>query len=369
MKRSWIQHVRGETTRQARVGTVGKTHEELFGRQGFSGPAAMLYHEASPNELIRIEGNLGVRSALTTEFPTDDAVDARADFTPLAANRDLQVGLSRRTRDMPYAYRNTDGDLLYFVHRGEGTFATEFGPIEYEPGDYVLLPKGTTFRHMPSSDDGVFYITESVEPIRFSEHEQVGRHVPFDLTLITVPDIINYGWPDQVEWELLIKHGGEYSSAFYPNNPMDVVGWKGDLFPLKINIRDIIPISSDRIHLAPSSWATFETDKMMVVTFLPQMAVADLESEELPSNHRNIDCDETIFIHHHPVLGGGSFSHAPQGLLHGPSEGIRTWFNSRREPGARRELTAVSVDAYSSLKPSPALIEFTKNNPTAGIGL
>ncbi len=31
MKRSWIQHVRGKTTRQARVGTVGTMHEELFG--------------------------------------------------------------------------------------------------------------------------------------------------------------------------------------------------------------------------------------------------------------------------------------------------------------------------------------------------
>ncbi len=369
MKKSWIQHVRGETPRQARVGVVGKMHEELFGRQGFTGPAAMLYHQDSPNELIRIEGNLAVRSALTTEFPTEDSIDARADFTPLASNQDLQVGLSRRTENMPYAYRNTDGDLLYFVHRGEGIFATEFGPIYYEPGDYVLLPKGVTFRHMPRTKDGVFYVTESVEPIRFSEHEQVGRHAPFDPTLITVPDVEKYNWPEQDEWELRIKHSGEYSSAFYPNNPMDVIGWKGDLFPLKINIRDIIPISSDRIHLAPSSWATFETDKMMVVTFLPQIAVADLTAEELPSNHRNIDCDETVFIHDHPMLDGGIFSHAPQGLLHGPSDAIRKMFNAMRKPNARRQLTAVSVDAYAPLKPSEALIEHIKEKPSQGIGL
>ena len=50
---------------------------------------------------------------------------------------------------MPFCYRDMVGDLLYFVHRGSGTFATEFGPIAYEPGDYVLLPKGTTFRQMP----------------------------------------------------------------------------------------------------------------------------------------------------------------------------------------------------------------------------
>lgn len=369
MKRSWIQHVRGKTNRQARVGGVGKMFEELFGRQGFAGPAAMLYHERPAGELIRIEGNLGVRSMRTENFETKDAADPRADFTILGSNADVQVGISKRVAAMPFAFRNTDGDLLYFVHKGEGVFATEFGPITYEPGDYILLPKGTTFRHMPKSDDGVFYVTQSAQPINFSEHEQVGRHVPFDPALITVPDIAQYDWPDQDEWELRIKHSGEYSSAFYPTNPMDVIGWKGDLFPLKINIRDIIPISSDRIHLAPSSWATFETEKMMVVTFLPQMAVSDLTSEELSSCHRNIDSDETIFIHDHPVIGGGIFSHVPQGLVHGPNQAVRDFVNAQRTPEDRRMLTAVSVDTYSPLTPSAALIDFQNDNPEAGIGL
>jgi len=369
MKRSWIQYVRGKTNRQARVGGVGKMYEELFGRQGFSGPAAMLYHEKPPGELIRIEGNLGIRSIQTGKFEASDMADPTADFTVLASNSDVQIGLSQRKADMPFAFRNTDGDLLYFVHKGEGQFATEFGPIDYEPGDYVLLPKGTTFRHLPATEDGVFFVTQSVQPISFSEHEQVGRHVPFDPTLITVPDVTKYDWPDQEEWQVRIKHGGEYSSAFYPTNPMDLIGWKGDLFPFKINIRDIIPISSDRIHLAPSSWATFETEKMMVVTFLPQVSVADLTTEELSSNHRNIDCDETIFIHHHPVIGGGIFSHVPQGLVHGPKQAVRDMVNSIRKPEDRRMLTAVSVDTYAPLTPSPELIDFQKKNPAAGIGL
>ena len=54
---------------------------------------------------------------------------------------------------MPFAYRNTDGDLLYFVHKGTGQFATEFGRLPYEPGDYVLIPKGITFCVMPDAGD------------------------------------------------------------------------------------------------------------------------------------------------------------------------------------------------------------------------
>ena len=95
-----------------------------------------------------------------------------------------------------------------------------------------------------------------------------------------------------------MKHGGEHSSIFYRNNPLVSVGWKGDLFPYKLNIRDIIPISSDRIHVAPSAWCTFEAAGFVVITFVPQIAVADLNAEELPSYHRNVDNDESVFVHH-----------------------------------------------------------------------
>jgi homogentisate 1,2-dioxygenase len=142
---------------------------------------------------------------------------------------------------VPYCYRNIDGALRYFVHRGSGVFATEFGPLRCEPGDYVLLPKGTTFRLMPDDQDGLLLVVEAPQPIRLCEHEQVGRHTPVDPTVLHVPDIADYGWLRQDEWEIRIKHKGAYASIFYRNNPMNVVGWKGDLFPFKLNVRDIRP--------------------------------------------------------------------------------------------------------------------------------
>jgi homogentisate 1,2-dioxygenase len=90
---------------------------------------------------------------------------------------------------------------------------------------------------------------------------------------------------------------GGYTSIFYRNNPMNVVGWKGDLFPFKLNVHDIRPIMSVRIRLAPSSWVTFEGAGFAVLSFLPQIAVADLNAEELPSYHRNIDMDEVMLTH------------------------------------------------------------------------
>lgn len=352
MKPSWIHVVRGRTARQARVGTVGQFNEELYGRAGFFGPTAMLYHGHSPSEVLRIEGDTRVRVAPVVDVATADAADARGDFEPMLHNSDLVVGISRRREAMPFCYRNTVGDLLYFVHRGTGVFATEFGPIDYEPGDYVLLPRGTTFRHMPAGADGVFYVVESRLPIRFTEHAQVGRHVPFDPSIITIPDVTDYGWDAQEEWELHVKHPAGHTSVFLANCPMDLVGWKGDLFPFKINIRDIIPIMSDRIHLAPTAWGTFETDTALIVTFLPQTAVNDLTAEELPSNHRNIDCDEAVFIHHDKMRPSGILLHMPQALMHGAKQADRDAFQANRTEGMRRELTGVSVDAFEPLIPT-----------------
>src|SRR5262249_34443557 len=64
---------------------------------------------------------------------------------------------------------------------------------------------------------------------------------------------------DQREWEVRIKVDDEISKVVYPFNPIDVVGWKGDLTVWKLNMRDIRPIMSHRAHLPPSAHTTFVT--------------------------------------------------------------------------------------------------------------
>jgi homogentisate 1,2-dioxygenase len=317
--RSWIHHAKGRHPRRARI-DLGGLREELIGRQGFFGPVATVYREHGPNEIVRVEGTLYPRRAAdTTRVEPSDMTDPRGVPEVLMSNPDVSIAFSRRTAAMPFAYRNTDGDLLYFVHRGTGQFATEFGRLIYEPGDYVLIPKGITFSLMPDPGDSHMLVVESVAPLSLTEHKQTGRHMPVDPTVLVLPELHRYEWPRRDDWELRVKHGGQYSSIFYRNNPLVSVGWKGDLFPYKLNIRDIIPISSDRIHVSPSAWCTFEAAGFVVITFVPQIAVADLNAEELPSYHRNVDNDETVFVHHDASgsRGPGFLSHTPQGILHG----------------------------------------------------
>ena len=145
--------------------------------------------------------------------------------------------------------------------------------------------------------DSHMLVVESPAPLSLTEHQQVGRHMPVDPTVLVLPELHDQRLPQRDEWELRVKHGGAHSSIFYRNNPLASVGWKGDLFPYKLNIRDIIPISSDRIHIAPSAWCTFQATGFVVISFVPQIAVADLNAEELPSYHRNVDNDESVFVH------------------------------------------------------------------------
>ena len=58
--------------------------------------------------------------------------------------------------------RNVDGDECWFVHYGSGTVETEFGPISYGRGDYVVIPKAITHRFVV---DGGVTMLQGVPPM------------------------------------------------------------------------------------------------------------------------------------------------------------------------------------------------------------
>ena len=70
--------------------------------------------------------------------------------------------------------RNADGDEFWFVHAGTGVCETEFGPIAFAPGDYVVLPKGVTYRIVPETTDNYFLVVESAGEISLVEHTLMG---------------------------------------------------------------------------------------------------------------------------------------------------------------------------------------------------
>jgi homogentisate 1,2-dioxygenase len=225
---------------------------------------------------------------------------------------------------MPYFVRNADGDEVQFVHAGTGRFETDYGVLAYEPGDYVVIPKGTTYRVIVETRPSLFLIAQTPVPVGLPERGLLGQHALFDRGVLTAPEI-----PPQTqdqegrEWEVRITRGGKITKVVYPFYPMDVAGWKGDLWVAKLNVRDFRPVMSPRYHLPPSVHATFQAGGLLISTFAPRPLESDPESLRVPFYHRNMDYDEVLFYHQGDFFSragiiAGMLTLHPQGIHHGP---------------------------------------------------
>ena len=260
---------KGKTAEQAHVGLPEGTYEEEHGRRGFYGKSAHLYHTHPPTAWIRFEGKLRPHCIDCNKLRPTDMTDPKGSPVAFLGNADVRLFVSRRSAPMPFYVRNADGDELYFIHRGKGVIETDFGPLTFEPGDYIVLPRAVTYRVLPETTDNFFLIIESKTEFDQPEKGLIGQHALYDPSVIVTPEPAPN--PDDTgEWEIRIKSGDEFSSVVYPFNPLDVVGWKGDLTAWKINLRDIRPVMSHRAHLPPSAHTTFVTAGAVVCSFVPR---------------------------------------------------------------------------------------------------
>jgi len=313
---------KGKTASQAHVGLPDGTFEEEHGRKGFYGKSAHLYHTHPPTGWVRFEGKLRPHCFDLNRLEPGDLRDA--DGAPLAflGNADVVLSVSRRSAPMPFYFRNADGDELVFVHRGEGMVETDFGPLEFEKGDYIHLPRAVTYRILPRTSDNFFLIVESKSEFEQPEKGLLGQHALYDPAVIVTPEPAPILEEDR-EWEVRIKCENEFSKVFYPFNPMDVVGWKGDLTAWKINMRDIRPVMSPRAHLPPSAHTTFVTGGAVICSFLPRPLEEDPQALRVPFFHRNTDYDEFLFYHDGDFFSrdnikAGMATLHPRGIHHGP---------------------------------------------------
>lgn len=351
-----IKYAKGVTSKQGRTGWPDGTFEDEHGRDGFAGEASMLYRAHPPTRWTRIEGNLRPRAIDSAAVEPSDMTDPGGVPTRLLFNDDVHISVSRRRDPMSYYMRNADGDEIYFVHEGVGTIETDYGPLAYETGDYVVIPKGTNYRVVPDTPDNFFLIIESRKgPTGFPERGMLGQHVPFDFALLQGPDpqpILDDGNDDGREYEVRIKRDDEWTSVFHDFCPLDAVGWTGDLCPFRLNIRDLRAPYSERTHLPPSTYATFQCPGFWVVTFQPKPFETAPDAERVPAYHRNVDYDEIVFTHSGRLMsraedqGAATLTLHPAGIHHGP--------NPRAFEGAKKadrmDAFLVNIDAEKPLR-------------------
>ena len=350
-----IPYVRGRVAQQAHVALPEGTVEEEYARNGFFGRYAHLYRSNPPVAWSRIDGPLRPRLYDLGAVAAGDYLAARV---PVLANADARVLTVTLAEPMPYLFRNADGDELRFVHAGAGRLETDFGPLAYEPGDYLVIPRGTAYRLAPTSVTRLL-VVETTGELAVPDRGMLGQHALFDPAVIKVPS------PDEAstltagqatcapdEWRVVIQRQGALTSVYYRHCPLDTVGWKGTLTVWQLNVRDIRPVSSDRYHLPPSAHTTLIAPGVAICTFAPRpLENGDPRALKVPFYHSNIDFDEVLFYHageffSRDGIRPGMLTFHPQGIHHGP----QTRAFERTGAATRTEEVAVMIDTRRPLE-------------------
>ncbi len=306
-------------------GTIPDGQIEIeHGRKGFFGRVSHLYKSNKPTSWSRVEGPLQHYAFSLLRMETDDQRDVYANPTLLFHNNDCKISLSKITIEMPYYARNADGDLNIFVHKGQGIMESDYGRIAFRRGDYIIIPRGTSYRLIPETTDNfLLHIEASDSQYDLPDRGMLGPTAQIDPGMIETPELPDNPIRPDDEWEVRIKKYGQYTKVFYPFNPVeDTVAWKGDVTVWKVNIRDFNPIMSPKYHLPPSAHTTFIARGFVICSFVPR-PLEDPDVLRIPFYHSNIEYDELLFYHDGEFFSRHGIDEAdvtlhPPGILHGP---------------------------------------------------
>ncbi|MEJ9230553.1 MULTISPECIES: homogentisate 1,2-dioxygenase [Peribacillus] len=338
-------------------------YEQLMGTKGFSSIQSLIYHINQPTQVKKaakirdVHYELEEKDALIhRHFRTwntsvgGDFLEARKIFL---ANDDVALGVARPNKQMDYFYRNGEGDELLFVHEGTGKIESIFGDLSFGPGDYLVIPIGTTYRVVLESKEARFFIVESnssiVPPKRYrNEFGQLLEHSPYCERDFRTPEKLEPK-DEKGEFEIRVRAQGMITSYTYDFHPLDAVGWDGYLFPYAFSIHDFEPITG-RVHQPPPVHQTFEAHNYVVCSFVPRMYDYHPDAIPAPYVHSNVDSDEVLYYVHGNFMSRrgiekGSLTLHPSGLPHGPHPGKIEASIGKKET---QEL-AVMVDTFRPL--------------------
>lgn len=317
-------YTQGQPTRQGHKGIPENHYEEEQGLKGFFGPVSHLIRKNPTTRWTEIDGPLKPRLYDLVKCPQSSGRQR------LFYNQHMAVYWQWVDVTKPSelkAFKNADGDLLYFCHKGSGKFLTEYGELAYKAGHYIVVPKCITHTLQPT-EKSVFLVVENLGS-HYEEPERglVGRHAIYDINAIGKPDLEAQNRHLEKEnidvKEIEVKHRNQVTRFLYDENIYDVVGWKGDLFPFTLHVDHMMPLGSHRAHLPPSAHTTFVARDFVVCTFLPRPLEKDADALKVPFYHQNIDYDEILFYHDgnffsRDNLHAGMVSFHPAGFSHGP---------------------------------------------------
>lgn len=346
--------------------------EELVSTEGFSSTYSLVYH-CHPPTLVReigqpknvqpvaaIPNNMQNRSFLTfNTAPADDYLESRVVHL---FNRDIYVSTAAPRKSMSdYFYKNADADEVIFVHEGTGVLKTLYGEIQFEYGDYLVIPRGVIYSIDFHTENNRLMIMESFSPIRapkryLNQSGQFLEHSPYCERDIKLPENLKT-YDETGDFKVIIKKGDELFPYTYATHPFDAIGWDGYHYPYGFSIHNYEPITG-RIHMPPPIHQTFEGHNFVICSFVPRLYDYHPQSIPAPYNHSNVDSDEVLYYVDGDFMSRahvekGMISLHPKGIPHGPHPGT-----VEKSIGAKetKEL-AVMIDPFYPLQITEAALK------------
>jgi homogentisate 1,2-dioxygenase len=191
-------------------------------------------------------------------------------------------------------FYNADGELLIVPQEGRLRIATEFGVLDVEPYEIVVLPRGVRFRVTLLDARARGYVCENYGALfRLPDLGPIGSNGlanPRDfLTPVAAYEDV------EGDFELVAKFAGALWRADIGHSPLDVVAWHGNYAPYKYDLRRFNTIGSISFdHPDPSIFLVLQSqsnapgvDDIDFVIFPPRWLAME-NSFRPPWFHRNV---------------------------------------------------------------------------------
>ena len=358
----------------------GLAYEHVVTTAGFDQAYSILYHKRPPTRVKKVQWAGSVPLEAVGELPLQhrhlktqllprqgEPVLGRV---PLLFNEDMACYRCKPAEPQQALYRNGAADEVVFVYSGGGTLESIYGRQRYVQDDYIVIPRGTTYRLVPDDvrqEDHL--ILESHGAVRIpsrylNPQGQIKLGAAYSERDFHGPsELINID--RQEETEILVKDGARLTRTILAHHPFDVVGWDGFVYPFTFNAMDFEPLTGT-VHLPPPYQQTFECPGFVICTFAPRHLDHHPEAIKVPYVHSNVEADEVLFYVRGAFgsrrgVGSGSISHHPAGIPHGPHPGtivasmgaVRTeelavMFDTERPLAVTRQALALDDPHYAT---------------------
>lgn len=235
---------------------------------------------------------------------------------------------TRSMRDRVFA--DTDGEMLIIPQTGRIRIFTEMGKLDLRLGEVAVIPKGLKFRVDLLDDSATGLVCENFGlPLRLPELGLIGTNGLANVADFEIPVA---AFEDQERpVQLVHKFAGNLWAASLQHSPLDVVGWRGSLYPFKYDLDRFVPMGPLSVDHPDPSIFTFLTSpsdpilgpNMDVMALTPRWLVAE-RSFRPPGYHRNCVGEFSIFLagEFGKALEPGSTALTNNWTPHGP--GTRT---------------------------------------------